>query len=381
MNRPTVRVLLVDDDKDVFTLVRKYLKDARSGPFQVEWASSFEAALSTLQATEQDACLLDYRLGERTGMELLKEVRASGIELPIIVLTGVGSFELDMEAMEMGAFDYLEKAELTPALLERSIRYTIENHRARAALRKSNEELEQRVRERTAELDRSNRDLEQFANVVANDLQIPLQTITREIEQMKVQEAGHEKELTPGLASRYLEPVLHAVRNMELMVKSVLDCSQVRRDAKPFETVDLSDVVKEACAEMNSTITEAQATIEVEPMPSVRGDPRCLVGLFENLLSNAIAFKGADPPRVCIRAERKGDSWLCAVSDNGIGVKDEDADDIFLMFNRGTVKTDYPGIGIGLAMCRKIIQAHGGTIWVDSKEEGGSIFYFTFPAE
>jgi light-regulated signal transduction histidine kinase (bacteriophytochrome) len=374
-------VLLVDDDKDVFTLVRKYLNEARSGPFQVEWASSFEAALSTLEAAEQDVCLLDYRLGERTGMELLTEVRASGIELPIIVLTGVGSFELDMEAMEMGAFDYLEKAELTPALLERSIRYTIENHRARAALRKANEELEQRVRERTAELDRSNRDLEQFANVVASDLQIPLQTITREIEKMKVQEAGYEGERTPALASRYLEPVLHAVRNMELMVKSVLDCSQARTDAEPFEMVDLSDIVKEACAELNSTITEAQATVEVESLPSVRGDPRCLVGLFENLLSNAIAFRGTDPPKVCIRAERKGDSWLCAVSDNGIGVKDEDADDIFLMFNRGTVKTDYPGIGIGLAMCRKVIQAHGGTIWVDSKEEGGSTFYFTLPAE
>ena len=381
MDRPTVRVLLVDDDKDVYTLIRRYLKKASSGPFEVQWAASFEEALGAIDGTEHDVCLLDYRLGERTGVELLTKVRASGRELPVIVLTGLGSFELDMEFMGMGAFDYLEKAELTPALLERSIRYTIENHRARAALRKANEELEQRVRERTAELDRSNRDLEQFANVVAHDLQIPLQTITREIKQMKTQEAGYEEELTPGLASRYLDPVLHAVRNMELMVKCVLDCSQMRRETRPFEMLDLSDIVKEACAELDSIITEAHATIEVGTMPSVRGGHRCLVGLFENLLSNAIKFRGTDPPKIRIWAERKGDSWLCAVSDNGIGVKDEDADDIFLMFNRGTVKTDYPGIGIGLAMCRKIIQGHGGTIWVDSKEDGGSTFYFTFPAE
>jgi light-regulated signal transduction histidine kinase (bacteriophytochrome) len=381
MNRPTVRVLLVDDDKDVYTLVRKYLKKASSGPFEVQWAASFEEALGAIGGTEHDVCLLDYRLGERTGIELLRQVRASGRELPVIILTGLGSFELDLEVMEMGAFDYLEKAELTPALLERSIRYTIENHRVRAALRKANEELDLRVRERTAELDRSNRDLEQFANVVAHDLQAPLQALTRQIRQMKLHEPGRDEEQVPDLASRYLDPVLHAVKNMELMVRCVLDCSQVRRETRPFEMVDLSDIVKEACSELTNIITDTHATIEVGTMPSVRGDRPCLVGLFENLLSNAVKFRGKDPPKIRIWAERKGDSWLCAVSDNGIGVKDEDADDIFMMFNRGAVKAQYPGIGIGLAMCRKIMQSYGGKIWVDSKPDGGSTFYFTFPAE
>jgi len=374
-------VLLVDDDKDVYTLVRKYLKKARSGQFEVQWAASFEDALGSIEGTAHDVCLLDYRLGERTGIELLRQVRASGRELPFIVLTGVGSFELDVEVMEMGAFDYLEKAELTPALLERSIRYTIGNHRARAALSKANEELELRVRERTAELDRSNKDLEQFANVVAQDLQAPLQALTSQIQQMKLQGPARDEEHVPDVASRYLDPVLHAVKNMELMVRCVLDCSQVRREARPFEMLDLADIVKEACADLDNMITEAEATIEVGTMPSVSGDSSCLVGLFENLLSNAIKFRGEDPPHIRVWSERKGNSWLCAVSDNGIGVKEEDADEIFLMFSRGTAKVDRTGIGIGLAMCRKIVQGHGGTIWVDSGADGGSTFYFTFPAE
>jgi len=145
--------------------------------------------------------------------------------------------------------------------------------------------------------------------------------------------------------------------------------------------VDLAATAKEVCAELDDMITEAGATVEIEPLPSVRGDGKLLAGLFENLLSNAIKFRGEEPPRIRLSAERKGDWWLCGMSDNGIGVEEEDADEIFLMFARGAGRTDYPGIGIGLAMCRKIVQYHGGKIWVDSNPEGGSTFYITFPAE
>jgi signal transduction histidine kinase len=99
------------------------------------------------------------------------------------------------------------------------------------------------------------------------------------------------------------------------------------------------------------------------------------------VISNAIKFRGTDPSRISVSAERKGDSWLCSVSDNGIGIEEEDADDIFLMFGRAGSTSAYPGIGIGLAMCRKIVQRHGGKIWADANPAGGSTFYFTFPAE
>lgn len=378
MSESIVRVLLVDDDKEDYTLVNRYLKKARTGPFDVQWVPGFEEALAAIETGSHNVCLLDYRLGELTGLDLLRKVQALGVDLPVILLTGRGSFELDIEAMELGAFDYLDKADITPALLERSIRYTIENHSARVALRKANEELELRVRERTAELHRSNRDLEEFANVVARDLQACLQGITCQIEQMKLPEPGGED---ADLRYRLLNPVLHAAKNMELLVQSVLDYSRVGKEAKPVEMVDLSVVVEEVCGELRDTITGAGATVEVGPLPPVRGDGKLLAGLFENLLSNAIKFRGEQPPKVRLSADRKGAWWLCAVSDNGIGVEEEEADEIFLMFARGAGKTGYPGIGIGLAMCRKIVQYHGGKIWVDSNPEGGSTFYITFPAE
>jgi len=212
MSESIVRVLLVDDDEEDYTVVNRYLKKARTGPFDVQWVPGFEEALAAIKRRSHDVCLLDYRLGEHSGLDLLRKVQALGVDLPVILLTGRGSFELDIEAMELGAFDYLDKADITPALLERSIRYTIENHSARVALRKANEELELRVRERTAELRRSNLDLEKFANVVARDLQIPLEAMTRQIEQMKSRKPGGDEELGIDRAYQFLEPVLQIIR-------------------------------------------------------------------------------------------------------------------------------------------------------------------------
>jgi light-regulated signal transduction histidine kinase (bacteriophytochrome) len=317
-------------------------------------------------------------------MELLDRMRARGYDVPVILLTGRGSYELDLEAMEMGAFDYVEKADLTPRLLERAIRYTMENHRARAALRKANEELERRVRERTAELHRSNLELQQFANIVARDLQQPLQAITSHIEKMKARgaERGDERGAERGLrrAYRFLDPVLRAARNMELLVQSVLDYSSVGTETTAFGMVDLSGVVKEVRAELESAITEAGAEIEVGDLPSVQGNHKLLKGLFENLIDNAVRFRGERPLKICVSSERKDDVWLCTVSDNGVGIDDEDTYDIFLMFHKGARETDYPGVGIGLAMCRKIVQYHGGKIWVDSEPGRGTTFFFTLPA-
>lgn len=376
-----VSVLLVDDDKEEYVVTKKHLRDARTGTFQVEWAPSFGDALRAMKDAHYDVCLLDYHLGERTGIELLSEMRSLRYDLPVILLTGRGSLELDIEAMQMGAFDYLEKSDVTPVLLERSIRYTIENHRARAALREANEELEQRVRERTAELHRSNENLEQFANVVARDLREPLRAITRHIEQIKAQQTGHELREAAPFTQALLDPLLRAARNMELLVQSVLNYSRAARVAKPFEAVDLSVVLRDVCAELSDTIQAVGAAVDVGPMPSVQADANLVKGLFENLLDNALKFRGEEPPQIRAWSERKGTNWLCAVRDNGMGISDEDIEDIFLMFHRGGQEPAQPGIGIGLGLCQKIVQYHGGMIWVDSEPGRGSTFYLTFPAE
>jgi two-component system, sensor histidine kinase and response regulator len=378
--QPEATVLLVDDDEEEYIVVRKYLKSARKGAFRVEWVPTFDEALNAMAETSFDVCLLDYHLGAQTGIELLSRMRALDYDLPVILLTGRASLELDLEAMETGAFDFLEKGDLTPVLLERSIRYTIENHRARVALRKANEELERRVRERTAELNRSNQALEQFANIVARDLQEPLHAIARHIEAVRARETADGEKREQGLAANALDPILHAVRNMELMVQNVLDSSRAGKKAKDFELVELSPVIERACADLEPRIRETGAAVNVGPMPAVKADPTMLKGLFENLLDNAIKFRGEAPLQIDITSERRGAAWVCAVKDNGSGLSAEDVDDVFLMFHRGSQEPSQPGIGIGLAMCRKIIQHHGGTIWADSETGEGTTIFFTFPA-
>ncbi len=190
MKSHSIRVLVVDDDEEEYIVVDKYLRRAVTATYSVDWVSSFEKALETVAADVHDICLLDYQLGEHTGLELLREMRGRGYQRPVILLTGHGNVEVDMQAMELGAFDYIEKTNLTPALIERSIRYAIENYRVREALREANEELESRVRERTAELHRSNLELEQFAEIVARDLQQPLRMLAEHVSSIEPELAG-----------------------------------------------------------------------------------------------------------------------------------------------------------------------------------------------
>lgn len=380
MNTSSIHVLLVDDDEEEYLLAQRYLSRARTGAFPVTWAPSFDAALEELESAKHDICLLDYQLGERTGIDLLKEMRARNHDLPVILLTGHGSLELDLAAMELGAFDYIEKKDITPALLERSIRYTIADHRARMALRASNEELERRVQERTNELNRSNRELEQFAQMVASDLREPLRELNKQIETLKRREVPSEPRQEAAVLRRLVDSIHFSIQNMELLIQSVLDCSQVGRESRTLEAVELHDAWNDACQDLQELIEETGARLEVGELPTVRGDRMLLRGLFRNLLDNALKFRTHEPPVVRVWSERKGDAWLVGVRDNGVGLEPHEVGDLFLMFHRGSRHAHGEGIGLGLAICRKIVQYHGGKIWVDSEPGKGATFFMSFPA-
>ena len=380
--QPTpVHVLMVDDDEEEFIVVSKYLKKALTAPYIVEWVSTFEEALQAVAGRRHEVCLLDYQLGEHTGIELLGEMRDRGHNVPVILLTGHGNVEIDLQAMELGAFDYLEKTELTPRLLERSIRYAVENFRVREALREANEELERRVQERTAELNRSNIELEQFAEVVARDLQEPLAVLARYIAGLDVRTPVEPMPESLERSGASLETVFLAIRNMELLVRIVLDYSRTRRQRAPFETVDLGEIAREVECELAHQIHKAGATFEVGKLPAVRGDRRLLKGLLENVFDNALKYPGDAPLAITVSSMRRGDAWVCLVQDTGRGVSEEDADEVFLMFARGSKTPSAPGVGIGLALCRKIVEYHGGRIWIDSGMDGGTKLFFTLPAE
>jgi PAS domain S-box-containing protein len=159
MEKRPWKILLVEDDEDDFILTRSLLFEARGGNIKLQWVTTYEAALQTLESESPDAVLVDYRLGTQNGLDLVRDAVARNCQVPIIVLTGQGSYDIDLEAMKVGATDYLSKAEVTPALLERTIRYAIERKQAQEALQRANDELETRVKERTQALGRANEDL------------------------------------------------------------------------------------------------------------------------------------------------------------------------------------------------------------------------------
>ena len=367
MHAPLIRVLMVDDDEDEFVIVSRHLKKATAASYTVDWVDSFDRAMESVAQAAHDIYLLDYNLGERTGIDLLRTMREAGSTRPVILLTGQGNIDVDVLAMEMGAFDYLEKGAVAPALLERALRYALENPRVREELRVANEALEQRVEERTAELNRSNTQLQRFAEIVASDLQQPLQALRQYV-------ATVDED-----APLSLDAVFLAIRNMELLVHLVLNYARTRDQRTRFVSIALADVVREIHEEFQVRCDDVGVTIATGELPVIQGDTRLIKGLFENLVDNAIKYAGPHPPHIDVSAEQRGDLWLCQITDNGIGVPGEEGHEVFLMFARGSQCGNVPGVGIGLALCRKIIEYHGGRIWLDAAKAEGTTVSFTLP--
>ena len=248
---------------------------------------------------------------------------------------------------------------------------------ARDELRRLNEELEQRVIERTRELKRSNEDLEQFAYVASHDLQEPLRMITSYMQLLR-QRYGPKLDSD---ANEFIGFALDGGTRMQQLIADLLAYSRVGTRGRPFEPVDLAEVFLRTRQNLEVAIQETSATVTADALPVVPGDPVQLVQVLQNLIANAIKFRGEAPPRVHLRAVREGDEWHVTVRDNGIGISPQDFDRIFVVFQRLHHRDKYPGTGIGLSICKKIVERHGGRIWVESSPGHGSTFHFTLPAQ
>lgn len=252
--------------------------------------------------------------------------------------------------------------------------------RAEEETRKLNADLERRVAQRTAELDerardleRSNRELEQFAYVASHDLQEPLRTISSFTQLL----AKRYQDKLDDAAREFINYAVDGCKRMQTLINDLLSFSRVGTQAKPLETVSCDAVLDRVLKSLKAAIQESGALITREPLPIVLADPSQLAQLFQNLLANAIKFHGQDVPRVHVAAEQNGAAWKISVRDNGIGISPEHNDRIFVIFQRLHTKTEYSGTGIGLAICKKIAERHGGSIWVTSSPGAGSTFFFT----
>jgi light-regulated signal transduction histidine kinase (bacteriophytochrome) len=221
--------------------------------------------------------------------------------------------------------------------------------------------------------------LEQFAYVASHDLQEPLRKVASFCELLAVRysdaldERGHQ----------YINFAVDGATRMQVLINDLLAFSRVGRMGAEHIVVDGDEILAAALANLETPIEATGATVTADPLPPLRGDPALLSAVFQNLISNAIKFRRPDvAPRITVTVRRRNDEWLFACADNGIGIDPEYAERIFAIFQRLHPRSEYPGTGIGLAMCRKIIEYHGGEVWLDtarSSEEAGSRFCFTLP--
>ncbi len=233
----------------------------------------------------------------------------------------------------------------------------------------------QRLAETMAELERSNKELEQFAYVASHDLQEPLRKITNFIDLLKKR---YEDEFDQEAAG-YLRHVVEGSKRMQRLINDLLAYCRIDTRGKPFLQTDFNRVLVSVLSDLDKAIKSSRAEITHDPLPVLRADEMQMSQVFQNLIGNAIKFCRDAPPRIHIAARREVNGWIFSVSDNGIGIKMDFFDRIFVMFQRLHTQTEYPGTGIGLAVCKKIIERHGGNIWVESEVGKGTTFYFSIP--
>ena len=276
-----------------------------------------------------------------------------------------GEFEHGIE--RAGARDVVELGDDIDSMRRRIVAELV-------SLKEAHDQLDEQARE----LARSNAELEQFAYVASHDLQEPLRKVASFC-QLIEQRYGDELD---ERGKQYIAFAVDGAKRMQQLINDLLAFSRVGRGATEQPVVAADDVLRQALSSLGEAIGESGAQIAVEPLPPVRAEPALLAAVFQNLIGNALKFHGDDgPPHVAISAERHGGEWVFTCTDDGIGIEPEYAERIFMIFQRLHPKDAYAGTGIGLAMCRKIVEYHGGRIWLDTAVSNGrTTFRFTLPA-
>jgi light-regulated signal transduction histidine kinase (bacteriophytochrome) len=249
-------------------------------------------------------------------------------------------------------------------------------------LQRTRDALEARVQERTEELaaanrvlERSNIELQQFAYIASHDLQSPLRSISGFVQLLKLEYEGKLNEE----ATDWIHRTVQAIEQMQTLIRDVLAYSRVDSRSRPFAPIPFFDVFNDAVSLLKSSIDDARAQVVCGELPVVMGDRSQLVQLMQNLIGNGIKYHSDKAPYVRVSAESHGSEWTFSVRDNGIGIEPKYHDRIFEIFKRLHDQKDYPGTGIGLAICRRVVDRHGGRLWLESEAGHGSVFRFTLP--
>jgi signal transduction histidine kinase len=400
---PLLKVLLVATDEEDAVRIREL---AAHAPVRVEvdWASSFEAGIIRMTSSRYHAHVVAGRLGERSGVDLLRAYHDAGGEAPVLLLNGSGDRALDLAAMESGAAGFLAKDRLDAELLERSIRYAVEARRQANALRQGREELQERVEQRSASLETMNaalaaevaerrraeqklRDVDrrknEFLATLAHELRNPLAPIWHATEILSRVRDGEEDRDRAAEARKVIErQVTHLVR----LIDDLIDIARIKHGRvglKP-ERVSLASVVESALEVARPLILSRRHALDValpEAPILLDGDPIRLAQILTNLLSNAARY--TEPGgSIRLEAAREDDAVMVRVVDSGIGISAAELAEIFTIFNRAATSSamDHSGLGIGLALAKQLAELHGGSLTAASDGPGqGSAFTLRLP--
>jgi len=374
-----INILLVDDRKEDLLALELILKNSEYNLIKAE--SGRDALRILINQHDFAIILMDVHMPLLDGFETAALIRERDKlkSIPIIFLTANNEkLENIFRGYKTGAVDYMIKP-VTPEIIRAKVgifaelyKKTNELYAQRKSLLALNKELE----ERTREITRSNKELEKFAYVASHDMQEPLRTIISFVQLMQ-DKLKIEKDSEIAV---YMDYIVNAGYRMRDLITGLLEYSRINRTGEEQEEeVDVNDVMKEVLNNMSNSIKEYKAVITTDVFPTVSGSHLQMVRLLQNLVSNAIKFNKTGEPRVKISCKKNDRYYQFAVEDNGIGIAENYIGKIFELFQRLHPIGEYEGTGIGLAVCKKIVERQGGKIWVESLAGKGSTFYFTLP--
>jgi signal transduction histidine kinase len=358
-----LRALLVEDEP---ADVELSLRALRQSGFEAtgDVAQTVEEFTNLVRKNSYDVILADYKLPNWNGMESVEILRREGVDIPVILVTGALGELTAVECIKRGAADFVLKDQI--ARLPESVRRALREKK----LREDHQQAQ-------LELSRSNRDLEQFAYVASHDLQEPLRMVATYTQLLSERYRGKLDEN----ADKYIHYAVDGALRMQKLVQDLLAFSRVGRQGAAPRSTDCNVVLRSALQNLEAAIQESGAVVKADQLPVLVVDSAQLTQVFQNLIGNAIKFRGESAPSIQVRAERKDKEWTFLVADNGIGIAPDQAENVFVIFRRLHTREEYAGNGIGLSICKKIIEHHGGRIWFESQPGHGSTFKFTVPVK